>query len=59
METQSNVWKHGCNWNRSKKSYYDFIKNKQIVFGSDKFKFGVGDLVMITEGFKVKAIQTD
>lgn len=56
MKSENNIWKHGCNWNRSKKSYYDFVKNKQIVFGSDKFKFDVGDLVMITEGFKVKAI---
>ena len=56
MKTQNNIWKHGCNWNSAKNSYYDFIKRKQIVFGSDRFRFEVGDLVMITEGFKVKAI---
>lgn len=56
MKTHAEIWKHGCNWNRSKNSFYDFIKRKQIVIGSDKNQWDVGDLVMITEGFKVKAI---
>lgn len=56
MKTQGNIWKHGCNWNYSKNSYYNFIKRKQIVLGSSLFKWKAGDLVMITEGFKVKAI---
>jgi hypothetical protein len=56
INTQINIWKHGCNWNHSKNSYYNFIKRKQIVLGSTLFKWKVGDLVLITEGFKVKSI---
>jgi hypothetical protein len=56
MKTQCDIWKHGCNWNYSKNSFYHFIKRKQIVLGSTLFKWKVGDLVLITEGFKVKAI---
>lgn len=56
MKTQSDIWKHGCNWNSSKNSYYNFIKHRQIVLGSNLFKWKAGDLVMITEGYRVKAI---
>ena len=50
------VWKFGCNWKNCKRSFYEFIKNKGIIFGIDKFRSNVGDLVLINEGFKVKAI---
>ncbi len=50
------VWKFGCNWKNCERSFYDFIKSKGIIFGIDKFKSDVGDLVLINEGFKVKAI---
>ena len=56
INTQIDIWKHGCNWNSSKNSYQNFINRKQIVLGSTLFKWKAGDLVMITEGFKVKAI---
>ena len=50
------VWKFGCNWKNCERSFYDFIKNKGIIFGIDKFRSNVGDLVLINEGFKVKAV---
>ena len=50
------VWKFGCNWKNCERSFYNFIKNKGIIFGIDKFPSNVGDLVLINEGFKVKAI---
>lgn len=56
INNQINIWKHGCNWEKSPNSYYEFIRNRNIVLGSTLFKWKVGDLVMITEGFKVRAI---
>lgn len=50
------VWKFGCNWAGNPRSFYDFIKGKNIVIGRTRCLYSVGDLVLITEGFKVKAI---
>jgi hypothetical protein len=53
-----NVWKMGCTWHdRTNPSIYEFIKDEEIVLGDKKFlRYSVGDLVMATEGFTVKAI---
>ncbi len=56
INNQIDIWKHGCNWERSENSYYNFIKDRNLVLGSTLFKWKVSDLVLITEGFKVKAI---
>ena len=56
INNQIDIWKHGCNWERSENSFYNFIKGRDITLGSILFKWKVGDLVLITEGFKVKAI---
>ena len=56
ISSQIGIWKHGCNWEYSKNSFYNFIKARDITLGSNLFKWKVGDLVLITEGFKVKAI---
>jgi len=50
------VWKFGCNWKGNRRSFYDFIKSKNIVIGRARCPYSVGDLVIITEGFTVKAI---
>lgn len=57
MKMQSEIWKHGCTWWSSKnKSVYNFMKHEQIVIGSDRCKFVINDLVILTEGFTVRAI---
>lgn len=62
MQTQSNklfagnIWKFGCNWKAYETSFYNFIKDEQIVIGRENWRYSVGDLVAITEGFSVKAI---
>ena len=51
------VWKFGCNWEANPNSFYDMIKNDGIVIGrASQTPYEKGDLVLITEGFKVKAI---
>ncbi len=56
INNQIDIWKHGCNWEKSENSFYNFIKDRDITLGSTLFKWKVGDLVMVTKGFKVKAI---
>lgn len=55
-ELSGDIWKFGCNWKHCERSYYNFIKSKGIIFGIDKFRCDVDDLILINEGFKVKAI---
>lgn len=51
------IWKFGTNWgSRLNPSFYDFIKGKRIVIGRARFAYSPGDLVIVTEGFAVKAI---
>src|SRR5690348_10176790 len=50
------VWKFGCNWAGCERSFYEFIKDNEVVIGYDKFKYDIGDLVVISEGHTVKAI---
>lgn len=51
-----NVWKSGCNWNKNKLSFYPLLKSRSIVIAVADKLFSPGDLVLITEGFKVRAI---
>lgn len=52
-----NVWKLGCQWGeKSTTSFYPFLLENNLVIGLDKYMYQVGDLVAITDGFKVKAI---
>jgi hypothetical protein len=47
----------GVNWGgRQNPSFYDFARDNQIVIGIEKFRYAVNDLVIITDGFTVKAI---
>lgn len=56
-ENEMKIWKFGCNWgNRQNPSFYEFIKEENIVIGREKSKYSAGDLVLITDGFTVKAI---
>ena len=51
-----NIWKLGCNWGTGKPSFYNYIRDKEIVIGVDDKKYSVGDLIVVTKGHQVKAI---
>lgn len=51
------IWKFGCNWGgRRNPSFYKFIREEHIVIGIEKRRYAEGDLILITEGYTVKAI---
>lgn len=51
------MWKWGSNWGGKKNaSHYDFMKDEGIIVGIDRFRYSLGDLVVITDGHTVKAI---
>ena len=52
----SNIWKLGCNWGSGKPSFYEYIKQKNIVIGVEDKKYKIGDLIVVAEGHQVKAI---
>jgi hypothetical protein len=57
MLIQNKVWKWGSNWGgKQNASHYGFMSDEEIVVGIDRFKYSTGDLVIITDGFTVKAI---
>ena len=58
MNNQREIWKWGSHWGgrQNANSHYDYMKEKGIVFGRDDYMYSVGDLVIITDGFTVKAI---
>lgn len=51
-----NVWKLGCNWGSKNPSFYEMIKARGIVIGVDDKLYSPGDLIVITEGYKVYAL---
>ena len=51
-----NIHKLGCNWGQGKPDFYALIKNKKIAISVPDKRYSVGDLVLITNGFTVKAI---
>ncbi|WP_430936164.1 McrB family protein [Saccharicrinis sp. 156] len=54
---KGDVWKLGCVWKENgTKIFYDYLVENKFVLGVDKFKYKVGDLIAITEGYNVKAI---
>lgn len=51
------IWKFGCHWGGNRHSFYEFIRKEALVLGhSPSVQFEPGDLVLITEGFTVRAI---
>jgi len=54
VKQTNDVWKLGCNWGRGAPSFYEILKSKSIVI--DPGKFQEGDLILITEGFTVRAL---
>ncbi len=53
--TIGNVWKLGCNWDNGP-SYYNLIKENEIVIGVEDKNFEKGDLILISEGYNALAI---
>jgi hypothetical protein len=51
-----NVWKLGCKWEAGNPSFYNFIKENEIVIGVNDKNYSVGDLILITEGYSTKSI---
>lgn len=51
-----NIWKLGCNWERGNPSFYNLIKENEIVIGVEDNKYSVGDLILVTEGFTALSI---
>jgi hypothetical protein len=50
------IWKLGCNWEKAKPSFYNIIKENEIVIGVNDKKYEIGDLILVTEGYNAKAI---
>ena len=51
-----NIWKLGCNWDKGNPSFYELIKENEIVVGVEDKKYAVGDLILVTEGFNAMSI---
>lgn len=51
-----NIWKLGCNWERGNPSFYNLIKENEIVIGVEDNKYSIGDLILVTEGFTALSI---
>jgi len=53
----SKVWKLGCNWGSSSPSFYSLLTENNIVICSNYTgEFKPNDLILITEGFTVRAL---
>ncbi len=51
-----NVWKLGCQWGSKKPSFYELIKERAIVIGVEDKLYSPGDLIVVTEGYTVRAL---
>jgi len=56
IKITGNIWKLGCNWGSGKPSFYNYLKESNIVIGVEDKKYSIGDLIVVTEGHQVKAI---
>ncbi len=55
-ELTGNVWKLGCHWGSRKPSYFELIKKHSMVIGVPDRFYSAGDLILITEGYTVRAL---
>lgn len=53
---KNSIWKLGCNWVKGAPSFYNLLKNNNLLITVAEYKYKIGDLVLITEGFTVLAI---
>ena len=47
------VWKLGTKWGSYAPSFYELITRHCRVIGTDKMKYSIGDLILISDGFTV------
>ncbi len=50
------IWKLGCNWGTGKPSFFNYIKDEEIIIGVNDKMYNIGDLIVVTEGHQVNAI---
>lgn len=50
------IWKLGVYWGKGKPSFYKLIKERENVISVNDQRYSPGDLILITDGFEVKAI---
>jgi 5-methylcytosine-specific restriction protein B len=50
------IWKLGCNWGSNKPSFFEMLKQKSVVIGVDDKLYSPGDLIVVAEGYTVKAL---
>ena len=55
-KNEPNIWKLGTTWGKSKPSFYEFIKSKEIVITEEGKLYSVGDIVIITQNARTIAI---
>lgn len=53
---KNSVWKLGCNWGKGSPSFFNLLKENNIVVGTTDRIYQKGDLILITEGFTVVAL---
>ena len=55
--TQRAIWKFGTNWDGNENSFYEFIRDRNLVIGtSDEVPYRPNDIVLIASGFTVRAL---
>lgn len=55
-DVSGKIWKLGSTWGSGEPSFYNFIQKEQLVLADAKRGYNIGDLIMITDGYEVKAI---
>ena len=50
------VWKLGCKWGEGATSFYDYIKENEIVICTSDKRYSIGDLIIIADGHDVLAL---
>ena len=55
-DVSGKIWKLGSTWGPGAPSFYNFIQREHIVLADALRPYDIGDLIMITDGYEVKAI---
>lgn len=56
VELSGRVFKLGCRWGNGAPSFYDFIRENEIVICTSDLQYKPGDLIIIAEGHSVLAL---
>lgn len=55
-QTAMDIFKLGCNWGKGQPDYYDMIREHSIIITVPDYLCSVGDLIVVTSGYRVRAI---